>query len=281
MGVKGFQRGNCRRLPNRSTAGPGFTLLELLVVIAVIAILAALLLPGLARAKEQGRRVQCLNNERQLLIVWNLYSADNREVLVPNGGGAPAAAPYLWVLGGNHGDSQTLVNPDYLLEPKYALFAPYLHNLAAYKCPADRASWKYSGTLQNELRSYAMNSYVGTEVAATDSPLSLSRNTYRVYMKLATLAADAPANRLVFIEVHPNSICTPGFGVDMVSDEWIHFPSALHGPGVVIFADSHAESHKWLDPRTRQGPPSGVPHNNACANSADIKWVREHTTTRL
>jgi len=263
------------------TVRSAFTLIELLVVITIIAILAALLLPALARAKQHARRIQCLNNERQLIVIWNLYTSDNHEMLAPNGGGAPTTVPYLWVLGGNHGDPQTLINTSYLLDSRYALFAPYLQNLAIYKCPADRASWKYSGTLDDELRSYELNSYVATTPANTESPLMVYPTVYKVYLSLASLTADSPANRLIFIEVHPNSICTPGFGVDMTTDEWIHFPSALHGPGVITFADSHAECHKWQDPKTRQGCPSGNPHGNACFNSPDIKWVRDRTTSHL
>src|SRR5437762_3202885 len=56
---------------------PSFTLIELLVVIAIIAILVALLLPSLARAKEQGRRVVCMNNLRQIGIATRLYVDDN------------------------------------------------------------------------------------------------------------------------------------------------------------------------------------------------------------
>ena len=57
----------------------GFTLIELLVVIAVVAILAGLLLPSLARAKERTRRVQCLNNLRTLGQVYHLYAMDNND----------------------------------------------------------------------------------------------------------------------------------------------------------------------------------------------------------
>ncbi len=74
----------------RLTSGRAFTLIELLVVIAIIAILAALLLPALARAKERGRRAACLSNLRNIYQACTMYASDNSEMLFQARGEAPS-----------------------------------------------------------------------------------------------------------------------------------------------------------------------------------------------
>jgi prepilin-type N-terminal cleavage/methylation domain-containing protein/prepilin-type processing-associated H-X9-DG protein len=84
---------------HRQNKPAGFTLIELLVVIAIIAILAAMLLPALAKAKEKARSAQCINQLKQIGMAMSMYADDNQNTLwnvdgaIPNGGQWTASPP--------------------------------------------------------------------------------------------------------------------------------------------------------------------------------------------
>ena len=278
-----------RQRPGKFVPEVAFTLVELLVVIAIIAILAAVLLPSLVQAKMQAARVQCISNEKQLILAWTVYSGDNDERLVSNGGDTATTSltPHLWVYGGNHGDPNTLTNDLYLTGANYALFAKIIPAEHVYKCPADNSEWPVwnsSSTVDSvtELRSYAMNSYMGLPVNAIISPLMINAG-YKTYAKTSQLNGDSPANRFVFTDVNPGSICTPAFGVDMNRLVWIHYPSDLHRQGgVLAFADGHAEAHRWVDTRTMVHLSIGnyIQHNISSPNNQDLNWIADRTTSK-
>jgi prepilin-type N-terminal cleavage/methylation domain-containing protein/prepilin-type processing-associated H-X9-DG protein len=269
----------------RLSTGAGFTLIELLIVIAIIAILAAMLLPVLNKAKATAQRIQCVNNQKQLVLTWALYSGDNRDYLVLNGGDGAVSSTvaHLWTFGGNHGDPETLTNLNYLVGPAYALFAPLLANPAPYKCPADHSTWPVAGHNVLEQRSYSMNAFLGTIPANELAPISIN-TLFKLYLRTSDLTTETPSERFAFIDVNPGSICTPAFGVDMSLQTFIHVPSSLHnGMGVVAFVDTHVESHKWLDPRSRMGIPAGqqyIPHGISSPNNVDLIWIGQRTSSR-
>ena len=264
-----------------------FTLVELLTVIAVIAILAALLLPALAAAKHQAWRTNCISNEKQLIIAWTIYTGDNADVLALNGGDSATTSltPHLWVFGGNHGSPDTLTNQLYLTGQNYSLLSSLLPNAAIYKCPGDRSVWPLWVTALRsisvpEIRSYGMNAFIAPATVIT--PINNNAN-FRVYRKFSQIAAVGAANRFVFTDVNPANICTPAFGVDVTLATWIHYPSGLHRQrGVLAYGDGRVETHHWLDPRTLPSLGSGnyIGHNNPSLGNPDLVWLASQTTSK-
>src|SRR5256885_1373731 len=115
----------------QSSKPPGFTILELLAVVATIAILAALLLPALNKAKIKAQRTTCLASLRELGRAWYMYKDDYNDRLVES---YPVNNSNTWVLG-NMRDAAQAGNADLIRQGK--LFA-YNQDTLIYHCPADR-----------------------------------------------------------------------------------------------------------------------------------------------
>ncbi|HEX4644443.1 MAG TPA: prepilin-type N-terminal cleavage/methylation domain-containing protein, partial [Verrucomicrobiae bacterium] len=143
-----------------------FTLLELLVVLATLAILAAMLLPALARAKPNSHGMQCMSNQKQLTLAWLLYADDNGQNLPPNENGGSGSGTgtvditKTWANGWLNWipDNTDNTNLQFLAN---ALLGNYLQRQTrAFKCPADIYTCVEGNKAMPRVRSVSMNGYI-------------------------------------------------------------------------------------------------------------------------
>ncbi len=267
-----------------------FTLIELLVVMAIIAILAGLLLPALAKAKSKARGVQCLNNSRQLSVAWRMYTEDNNDVLLfaSEDPANPATYGYAWMVGTMDFDPNNRANWDPDVGVKKSLLWPYCgQNLNIWKCPSDHSTVVVNRVAKPRVRTMAMNLYLGGW-GGTDGGWGPAVSNYQIYMRYSDLIDPGPAQTFVFMDMREDSINMGNFGVNMAGwpDKPASYglwdlPSFYHaGSAALDFADGHSEFKHWLDPRTTPPITPGVtqPPRFNSPNNPDVAWLQDHAT---
>ena len=265
----------CENAPSMRTpddSHQGFTLIEVLVVIAIIAVLAALLLPTLANAKTKAQGIGCANNIKQLSLAWSMYADENEDLLVNNHGiQETLRTQQNWV-----NNVEDWLNSDgntNLASLTGGKLAPFLAaSTAVFKCPSDK-SVAENGP---RMRSMSMNSMVGAPGELTNrfNPQLVQ------FFRLADIPQ--PVNIYVFLDEHPDTINDGFFMNRWEEPRWGNLPASFHnGAANFSFADGHIESHRWIVGDTRRPAVHGGASGTFPASpTTDFDWLKERTSVR-
>jgi prepilin-type N-terminal cleavage/methylation domain-containing protein/prepilin-type processing-associated H-X9-DG protein len=275
----------------KTTGGaPGFTLLELLVVIAIVGILAALLMPALAKARAKAQSISCLSGQRQLMLACLLYAAEAEDNLPYNLGADDikktvaqnrywnwCSSIMSWELDSDNTNTVLLTQGG---------LGPYTSRSGkVYKCPRDlavsdlqaKAGWR------ERVRSFSMNAMVGNAGEYTRGGANVNNPDYRQFFKLGQVPK--PSEIFVFIEEHPDSINDGYFLNKLDSLEWIELPASHHDGGANLsFADGHAEAHQWRQASTKPPPrpdAAMLPARVRSTERIDFDWLMQRTTLEV
>ncbi len=213
----------------------GFTLIELLVVISIIALLVAILMPALNKARESSKRAWCVNSARSLTLAWMMYADDNEGRLCGPRGVLPADTPYGWVMGVLDDDtgqfSQYPVDQSeqsQIEAIRGGKLYRYTNTVEVYRCPVAKPQ---------EMRTYSCNFVLGVDSDQNGRCRKLEDIKHA-------------SERIVFLDDYGNN-WDAQWVVWYDQPRWWNPIPARHGPGTVTsFADGHADYWRWTDPRT-------------------------------
>jgi len=277
------------RPPTPRRAERAFTLIELLVVIAIIAILAAMLLPALGRAKLKAQSVQCMNNNRQVMIVWRFYLDANNDKLpwAYDNNDGPAdwwPADNMTFDNSPTVDGHNLQNWNPQVTAMRGCMWPYAaNNLGIWRCPGDAKYYcSYTNAAWPRVRSFSMNNWFAGSDAAGAGPAGSV-----IYRKITDVINPGPAMTWVFLDERVDSINDGELYTDMTGfnplspGSWaiLDLPANNHGGSAgASFADGHAEIHLWHDfvrnlPLMQHHPGESTP------NSQDTYCIMYYATT--
>ena len=229
----------------------GFTLIELLVVIAIIAILAALLLPALAKSKEIATGARCIGNQKQLILAWTLYADDHNSTMVGQQYKVGNRIEEL-VGGGFWPDAMPVTVP--ATDPQRQLntikerirngpLYPYNPAVEAYHCPGDKRLGRKAGS-----PGWAFDSY-----SKANGMNGVQWETPADYYPIAKVTAiPKPSQMYVFVEESdPRGYNLGTWVLNIAQDNWVDGVAIFHNlASSFAVSDGHAELHKWLEPQT-------------------------------